>query len=200
MNSFIPRVTPFGIDDEGRVYLALTPGVHEREDALQFLQDSASDKSKKTSRTKTKRRSNAADEKQRGMMSNWSLFVAVWGKRPTPSEKVIIKEADHSDESDDEAELGEEWFTFSNPQEIENLAKQIEIRSCLDDEVPSGRDETRPGREGTFSEGDNEIMATRPYGKEDLKSLVRNLKDYAALLNWRFHGDQAIDIDGDELK
>jgi hypothetical protein len=178
------------------VYLALTPGVREREDALEFLQDHASDRSKKTSRTKKKRR-NVTDEK-RGMTSDWSLFVAVWGKRPTPSEEVIIEEANHSEESDGEIELAEEWFAFSNPQEIENLAKQIEIRCSLDDEVPS--DEIRPSREGIFSEGDDDIMATRPYGKENLRSLVRNLKDYGAMLNWRFYGDQAVNDNADELK
>jgi hypothetical protein len=43
-SSFAPRFTSLGTDDDGRVYYALSPGVAEREAALEYLEVAASNK------------------------------------------------------------------------------------------------------------------------------------------------------------
>lgn len=86
------------------------------------------------------------------------------GKKPLPerSENLQPTKTDSSD-GDDKEQEAEKWWGFWEPEEIVKVADWIFIKSKLEDE---------------------EIQTKDP-AKVQLRHLVAQLKDYAALLEWR---------------
>ena len=71
----VPRFGPLGRDAEGRVYFAVTPGVVEREAAVEMLEGGRGG-------VRFGRRKGVVERGERERMRFWSWFVAVWGKKP----------------------------------------------------------------------------------------------------------------------
>ncbi|KAI3618778.1 hypothetical protein WG66_016655 [Moniliophthora roreri] len=152
MSAFMPRFGPLGTDHGGRVYYALSPGVRDREFAMNQLVGA----SKKSKGRKPIRRAKSLEE--RTSFQEWSWFLAVWGKKPS--------EVDSS---------GTEprWWVFWEPEEIRRLAIWISGTNDWDVKIESG---------------DPSITASH----SRLKSLVKNLQEYAATLEWRCKGEEAV--------
>jgi len=182
-HGFTPRFSVLGMDHDGRTYYTLSPGVVEREVGFEYLEVVSADKPRKL---KKKGRILAAEE--RSKMKEWSWFVSVWGKKPplegpsnaqpAKSDTITIS----SDEEDGEEEV-EKWWGFWEPEEIVKVADWIYIKSKLEDqEMEAGGSEN-----GIVSQTKKDPV------KVQLKHLVTQLKDYAALLEWRTHENKFSD-------
>ena len=102
---FAPRFTPLGTDRAGRVYWASSPGVIERNAALDFI----------TSATVSKRgKVRIVDD---SMPTKWPWFVAVWGRK--------MSVAGNED-------VDERWWAFTDPVEIRKVADWIRIDARID--------------------------------------------------------------------
>jgi hypothetical protein len=162
------------MDHDGRTYYALSPGFLEREVGFEYLEVVSADEPRKL---KKKGRILAAED--RSKMKEWSWFISVWGKKP-PCEghsnaQPARNDTISSDEEDEEEEV-EKWWGFWEPEEIVKAADWIYIKSKLDEhqEMEVGGSEN-----ATLSQ------AKKDPAKVQLKHLVTQLKDYAALLGWR---------------
>ncbi|KAI8993888.1 hypothetical protein BD414DRAFT_576506 [Trametes punicea] len=114
----IPRFAPLGRDTEGRVYYALTPGVIEREAAVDLLEGGKGE-------IKLGKRRGVADEVQRKRMRHWSWLLAVWGRKPEDVEVAKSREERDDDCRDDQGgqiESGEGWWGFWQPEEVAKLS------------------------------------------------------------------------------
>jgi hypothetical protein len=113
LHAHASRFAPLGLDHEGRIYVALTPSVAEREAALALLAGDTSKGGKAHGRAIV-----SADE--RSAMRRWGWFVAVWGKKPadglTPAGE------------DEDLEV-ERWWGLWQPAEIRKLAYWIAVRN-----------------------------------------------------------------------
>jgi hypothetical protein len=166
------------MDHDGRTYYALSPGALEREVGFEYLEVvSTADKPRKLK----KGRILAAED--RSKMKEWSWFVSVWGKKPPydgrPNAQPAKNDTMGSDGEDgeDEEEDVEKWWGFWEPEEIIKVADWIYIKSKLEEqEMEAGGSE-----DGTASQ------TKKNPAKVQLKHLVTQLKDYAALLKWRTH-------------
>ena len=176
-HGFTPRFSILGTDHDGRTYYALSPGVLEREVGFEYLEVVSADKPRKL---KKKRRTLAAED--RSKMKEWSWFISVWGKKPLcegrsndaqPAKNDTIS----SDEEDREEEV-EKWWGFWEPEEIAKVADWIYIKSKLEDLEMEG---------GGLENGGALSQTKMDPAKVQLKHLVTQLKDYAALLEWRAH-------------
>lgn len=168
---FAPRFAALGRDDDGHVFYALSPGVAERKAALDFI----------TSETDTKHQKNGEKKErawsgvERSAMKEWSWFVGVWAKRPSNETNLLGIEravnhifncqgnddgSDTDGEDEDEGEDTEKWWGFHEPKNIRNVAEWIAASAGTDDDTSS------------------------------TSSLVKGLKDYAALLEWRAQEDK----------
>ncbi|KAK0212911.1 hypothetical protein DFS33DRAFT_1377363 [Desarmillaria ectypa] len=157
-HDFSVRSGPLGTDKDGRIYWALSPGVNDRQYATQYVSAMVSG-IKKPKKGKGCTRAG----KDESPLLDWSSFIAVWGQKPktgTPST--------HEDDSDEDAEI-DQWWGFSDPDDIRKLADWLFIVSGLDED----RSESSP----TVSE------AVR--NGNSVKALVHNLKEYATVLAWR---------------
>ena len=176
IHGFTPRFSILGTDHDGRTYYALSPGVLEREVGFEYLEVISADKPRKL---KKKGRILAAEN--RSKMKEWSWFVSVWGKKPPcegrPNAQPVKNDTICSDEEDGEEEEEEElekWWGFWEPEEIVKVADWIYIKSKLEEqEMEAGRSEN------------GNVSQTKDPAKVQLKHLVTQLKDYAALLEWR---------------
>ncbi|KAF8070697.1 hypothetical protein FPV67DRAFT_1412971 [Lyophyllum atratum] len=171
---FAPRFAPLGTDSGGRVFWALSPGVKERNTALEFIASVMSG-TKEIRKSRQGGRAMAEDE-DRSATSEWSWFVVVYGRKFPASLKPTEKKGDEmavDDDSDDDDEDLEQWWGFYEPSEIRNVANWIRIDAGID------------------LDGDAE-------DNMPLASLVKGLNDYAALLEWRLEEDryQSQDIRG----
>lgn len=186
-HGFTSRFSILGMDNEGRTYYALSPGILEREAAFEYLEVACSDKARKL---KKKARTLSAED--RSEMKEWSWFVGVWGKKPlsegqsknsqSATKRHMNNDADTSNEKDDEDV--EKWWGFWEPEEIVNVADWISIKSNLE------KQETQTGEpEATF-------QTKKDPAKLALKHLVTQLKDYAALLEWRARDNKFSIYDG----
>ena len=180
-HGFTPRFSILGVDQDGRTYYALSPGVAEREVGFEYLEVVSADKPRKL---KKKGRTLAAED--RSEMKEWSWFVGVWGKKPPCEGRSNTQLANDdiisSNEEDGEEEV-EKWWGFWEPEEIVKVADWIYIKSKLEDqEMEVGEPEN-----GTLSRTKNDPA------KVQLKHLVTQLKDYAALLEWRTHENKFSD-------
>jgi hypothetical protein len=175
-HGFTPRFSILGMDHDGRTYYALSPGVLEREVGFDYLEVVSADKPRKL---KKKGRTLAAED--RSKMNEWSWFVSVWGKKPPcegrPNTQLAKNDTISSDEEDGEEEEAEKWWGFWEPEEIVKVADWIYIKSKLEDQGM----ETGGPEIGTSSQ------TKKDPAKVQLKHLVTQLKDYAALLEWRTH-------------
>ena len=115
----IARFGPLGHDTEGRVYYAITPGVTEREAAVELLEGG------KGEVKFGKRRVAELDERKR--LKHWSWFVAVWGRKPLGAE---VAKLDGDDEEDKEGvdEDTECWWAFWQPEEVAKLAEWLAMK------------------------------------------------------------------------
>jgi len=109
MPSYAPRFGPLGIDNDGRVYWALTPSLQDRTHALQFLSLKAS------GALQSKRAKGKKKEAKTSDYREWSRFLAVWGKRP-------VGENMSGDEAD-----GDQWWIFEEPADIQKLSDWASI-------------------------------------------------------------------------
>ncbi|KAF5380578.1 hypothetical protein D9615_004650 [Tricholomella constricta] len=163
---FASRFAPLGTDSAGRVFWALSPGVYERKAALDFIASATS--GFKDTKKARQRGSILANVEDPSATSDWSCFVAVWGKRfpaaiKPPQGKGKAKAADDVAEEDDEAV--EQWWGFYQPGEIRKVANWIRIDAGID--ACGDADGTKP-----------------------LAALVKGLNEYAALLEWRVKEDK----------
>ncbi|KAH7914107.1 hypothetical protein BJ138DRAFT_1144417 [Hygrophoropsis aurantiaca] len=168
--AYIPRVCPLGRDADGRVYWALSPGMNEREAAVEIL---SSGPSGGTSRDRRNRKRLALPPDERSSLKKWSWFVAVWGIRPHEKERIAI-DGDDSDEDEDD----ERWWGFSEPEEIVKLASWISAKS----DASVGRD--TPSTVDSDCDSDDE-QDPNLSNAEQSKALAKELEQYAALLRWR---------------
>jgi hypothetical protein len=196
MTAYTARFGQLGRDPDGRVYWALSPGIVERELALDFLDDKASNGGLKKSRGG---RRGILDDDGRQGMKRWSWFVAVWGRGPPVqvSESGRPKQMNADTDSEDGDDNEEKWWGFGEPEEIRRLAGYIGRQSGLEDyddssdTVKDKRSDSGSGsrsRELSLTPLDDNIdifMRDPPPTKGELKGLIRSLKDYADLLEWR---------------
>ncbi|KAJ7593947.1 hypothetical protein C8J56DRAFT_820218 [Mycena floridula] len=186
IHSAIPRFTPLGTDNDGRIYWALTPGVHDRDDALDVLLRASDKKAKKS---KSKKRHVRDEDEDGGSLTDWSYFVAVWGTKPVvegPVKQKKESDSDSDDESDDDEEA-KKWWAFGKPSEIASLANWVGFKGGLHEEdEESSLGLTNASARSHMFEGDDAIMATSNHpAKASIKQLVYNLRDYGSLLAWR---------------
>ncbi|KAJ4476905.1 hypothetical protein C8J55DRAFT_516079 [Lentinula edodes] len=127
-SAFSPRFSPLGSDPEGRVYWALTPGVSDREYALDYIV-SRLPNAPKSKRPRNRKQRQQREEEDSQALREWSWFIAVWGKKP---------HGNGVNEGGDEPQ----WWGFWNPQEIRNLAEWLSITNGLKSD-PSDGNSTR---------------------------------------------------------
>ncbi|RPD54734.1 hypothetical protein L226DRAFT_560379 [Lentinus tigrinus ALCF2SS1-7] len=118
----ISRFGPLGRDTEGRIYYAITPGVTEREAAVELLEGG------KGNVKFGKRR--VAEEDVRKEMKHWSWFVAIWGRKPEGAE--VAKPKDDEDAEDDGNEDDERWWAFWQPEQVSKLAEWLAMKYSID--------------------------------------------------------------------
>lgn len=167
---FAPRFTSLGTDNEKRVFWALSPGIAERNAALDFITAVTSDSSGTERRNKKSRRATrrqTAGGEERDAVKQWSYLVAIWGKKPDHPKNLpqrLKRDAGDKDYDSEEDEDVEKWWAFSEPEEIRKLAEWVAIKSGV--------------------EPDDGLLGER------CSSLVKGLKDYATLLEWRLLEDK----------
>ena len=180
-HGFAPRFSILGMDHDGRTYYALSPGVLEREVSFEYLEVVSADNPRKL---KKKGRTLAAED--RCKMKEWSWFVSVWGKKP-PFEGRSNTQSVKNDTISLDEENGEEdvekWWGFWEPEEIVKVADWIYMKSKLEDQQ----------MEAGGPESISLSQTKKDPAKVQLKHLVTQLKDYAALLEWRTHDNKFSD-------
>jgi hypothetical protein len=189
LSDYMSRAGPLGRDLDGRVYWAMSPGLVGRDTANRALvleggQESEGCRGKKSGKGKKKRKRTAAD---RQSMTAWSWFVAVWGKKPgTEPNATAIQQPEQRKDGDDSEmdaeEDGEQWWGFCEPEEIKRLAAWVDHR----DEAQ------REDLLKTALSGDDGPQ-TAPPTKDQVRDLVRALKDYAEVLHWMIEREEDID-------
>ncbi|KAK0504839.1 hypothetical protein EDD18DRAFT_1126676 [Armillaria luteobubalina] len=158
-HDFSVRSGPLGIDGDGRVYWALSPGINDRQYAMQYVSAMAAG-TKKPKKGKGCTRA-GQDESS---LSDWSSSIAVWGQKPKTATLSTVSE----DDSDEDAEM-DQWWGFSDPEGIRKLADWLFIVSGLEEDGPEN------------SPTDGEAVRNN----DSIKELVQNLKEYATVLAWR---------------
>lgn len=195
MHDFNPRFGPLGTDNDGRIYWALSPGVYDRDYALDFIVKRADDSGlAKNSKTSKGKRRLEKEERDRSSLKEWSWFVGVWGKKPpaklgaVTSPRPPPQDDDDEDMEDDslDDETADKWWFFCDTKEIQNLAEWISIQSGLD---TSDDDSTSVDRRPFTLDQDTVMDAPDSPTKEQLKNLVKGLNEYATVLEWRTRGD-----------
>ena len=161
---FAPRFTPLGTDNEERVFWALSPGIAERNAALDFITAVTSESGETENRRKLRRpmRRQSTGSEEYSSMKQWSWFVAIWGKKPVHaknSPQTLKLDTDDKDYDSEEDEV-EKWWAVCGPEEIRKVAEWVTITSGV--------------------QKDNECCS----------SLAKGLQDYAALLEWRLLEDK----------
>ncbi|KAG7446349.1 uncharacterized protein BT62DRAFT_931799 [Guyanagaster necrorhizus] len=157
-HDFSLRSGPLGTDGDGRIYWALSPGVNDRQYAMQLVSAMAAGTKKPK-----KRRGCTRAGKDGSSLLDWSSFIAVWGQKPKTGMLLT-----HEDDSAEDTEM-DQWWGFSDPEDIRKLADWLSIVSGLEED----------GSESPSTVND----AVR--NGNSVKALVHNLKDYATVLAWR---------------
>ena len=155
LSECIPRFGPLGRDTEGRVYYAITPGVIEREAALELLEGG------KGKVKFGKRR--VAELEERTRTKYWSWFVAVWGRKPEGAEVAKLNQSEGDDDAEDEDEDAERWWTFWQPEEVAKLAEWLAMKHNIN------LDTKRPAK----SSDDLTVVNVDGDGESDKKSRGR---------------------------
>ncbi|KAI0705095.1 hypothetical protein C8T65DRAFT_577776 [Cerioporus squamosus] len=158
----MPRFGPLGRDTEGRIYYAITPGVTEREAAVELLEGGKGD-------VKFGKR-RVAEQDARKEMKHWSWFVAIWGRKPEGAEVVNPEDADGDEDA-------ERWWAFWEPEQVSKLAEWLAMRYGIDLEAK------RPNKDS----GDSAVLDVEDAGGEkipakddDKKSRARQSKSSSA--------------------
>lgn len=192
---------------DGRSYWALSPGLDEREAAIDLLAVSAGSKDGARAKGRTIKGKRAAEEEERKGMKRWSWFVAVWGKRPDDADvRLVHKTSTDSDEdsedSEEEDDGEEKWWGFWEPEEIRRLAAYVGRRGGLGNEegvTTKSREEGGSGGASAVSdlsdlsepdELDGQPEKPSP-SMQELKELMKGLKERADLLEWRIRRDES---------
>lgn len=204
----IPRISPLGRDIEGRIYWALTPGMNEREDALDLLHSCSQGR---THKSRSRRKPLVPSEEDRSALRKWSWFVAVWGKRPPIAERTLVEDDDDSEDEDDDEEEEEEeqWWGFWEPEEIMKLASWVHFKAGLEDtseqmfnqsvSVPSGSrkqsdvDMENVTDDESSDEEDDDMEARMIPTKGEIVTVVKELEQYASLLGGRIKRDEEME-------
>ena len=204
----IPRISPLGRDIEGRIYWALTPGMNEREDALDLLHSCSQGR---THKSRSRRKPLVPSEEDRSALRKWSWFVAVWGKRPPIAERTLVEDDDDSEDEDEEEEEEEEeqWWGFWEPEEIMKLASWVHFKAGLEDtseqmfnqsvSVPSGSrkqsdvDMENVTDDESSDEEDDDMEARMIPTKGEIVTVVKELEQYASLLGGRIKRDEEME-------
>jgi hypothetical protein len=159
---------------------------------LEYVEVAASNKV-----VKLKKKGRVLSVDERKEMREWSWFIAVWGIRP-PSlsnvgktaavQKMLVDEVEDS-EKDENDENVPRWWGFWDVEEIIKLAEWISVRSDLGEEGESlaGGDSLSTSSMSSASSSSSNRRHPR---MEQSKGLVRHLRDYAALLQWRTSQDK----------
>jgi len=211
MHRYAPRFSLLGTDNDSRVYYAPSPGLADSEHALEFIASKAAESGAKKSRSARAKKRRARDVEERSTFREWSWLVAVWGKKPSDAaphggkgNKKAVASADDSDsgeESDDDEDIAK-WWVFWQPEEIRKVADWIAIKSGLTDDGSEHSSTGSPSAStgsGSLREGRGELMATSEVPcKDDLRSLVRNLREYATVLEWRIKDDDAEPVEEEQ--
>ena len=200
----IPRISPLGRDIEGRIYWALTPGMNEREDALDLLHSCSQGR---THKSRSRRKPLVPSEEDRSALRKWSWFVAVWGKRPPIAERTLVEDDDDSEDEDEEEE--EQWWGFWEPEEIMKLASWVHFKAGLEDtseqmfnqsvSVPSGSrkpsdvDMENVTDDESSDEEDDDMEARMIPTKGEIVTVVKELEQYASLLGGRIKRDEEME-------
>lgn len=185
--SFAPRFVPLGTDDDGRIYYALSPGIAEREAAYEYLQITSNEKM-----MKPKKKGSVLPPEEREEMKEWSWFVCVWGTRPhaSLSQRMHVDEAeDLETNGDNEDDLIPKWWGFCDVEDIRNLAEWISIKSGINDDDDNVDAGDSPSLSSSSASSSNK---PKQPSIEQLKKLVKNLREYAELLQWRIREDKYI--------
>ncbi|KIK90793.1 hypothetical protein PAXRUDRAFT_151092 [Paxillus rubicundulus Ve08.2h10] len=213
----IPRISPFGRDLEGRVYWALTPGMNEREAALDHLQSYSQGRTGKST-SRARRKPLVPSEEDRSALKKWSWFLAVWGERPPVAERTIVHDPDNSEE---EGDSEERWWGFWDPEEIKKLVSWIQDKAGLEymldkasvkgasvdsksrTQLPDSDVDLDDLMDGDASDDgmrdvDWEISATPT--KDEVRSLVKELEQYATLLKCRIRRHEGIEDAGPSMR
>ena len=183
---FAPRFMPLGTDFDDRIYYALSPGVAEREAVFEYIELASSEKS-----SKPKKKGRVLSPSDRQEMREWSWFIVVWGKKPPLSEAPTLGTVQKmdidgtTDESEDETV--ERWWGFWEPEEISKVAEWISIKAGLDDDEESTAGDSRGS---TLSIAKDKVDTSTNPRTTQIRRLVTELKDYAALLEWRIREDK----------
>ncbi|KAG5647052.1 hypothetical protein DXG03_001422 [Asterophora parasitica] len=174
---FAPRFSSLGTDKGGRVYWALSPGTKERNAALDFIaQATFGFKDTRTARQRGRAPAAVGNAVDRSGTSEWSYFVAVWGKKiPAAASKTSLgKGKGKADTAQgdvvEEDEDVEQWWGFYEPADIRKIADWIRIDAGID--PYEGEDVSKP-----------------------LAALIRGLNEYGALLEWRLKDDKYESLD-----
>ncbi|KAE9411185.1 hypothetical protein BT96DRAFT_982958 [Gymnopus androsaceus JB14] len=157
-SAFIPRFTPLGSDSDGRIYWALTPGVYDREYALDYIA-SRQPQGPKSKKPRNRKHRVQKEESDRKALKEWTWFLAVWGTEPTAMGAS--------------ATADKQWWGFWDPVEIHRLAEWISVTNDL--KTTGDPSSGRPAASRTV---------------EGLKTLVKNIAEYATLLEWRAQGEE----------
>ena len=189
-SSFVPRFSSMGTDNDGRTYWALTPGIHERDEAFTLISRAAK-AGLSTKKPKGKKKT-MNDEEERSSLKNWSCFIAVWGKKPPadvlPTNSTFDKSCNTNSEeeedfdSDDDEET-DKWWAFWQSSEIMNIADWIAIKTGL--QTLQADSEDVSSLKESSEDGDDATSTSEQPNKAAIKELVRNLKEYALLMQWR---------------
>ncbi|KAL0956305.1 hypothetical protein HGRIS_002462 [Hohenbuehelia grisea] len=165
--AYLPRTNFLGRDHEGRIYWALPPGCAEQDSAMDFLESCLPD----TKPTKKRACRKGPSQDVADSLTDWSFFVAVWGKKPEVASKPNDSE--------------QAWWGFSTPEDIRKLALWISL--VADQDAPdNGHSATR---DTWWQLGEKETIRIKEDtpGREEVASLVKSLEQYADTLYWRMH-------------
>ncbi|KAL7281447.1 hypothetical protein ACG7TL_004760 [Trametes sanguinea] len=139
MSECVPRFAPLGRDADGRVYFALTPGMIEREAAVDLLEGGKGE-------VRWGKRRGVADDAQRKRMRLWSWHLAVWGRKPEGAQVAKLAQDDGgaSEDEEDGDRDAECWWGFWQPEEVAKLSQWLAAKHNIDIEAkraPSASDE-----------------------------------------------------------
>ncbi|OSD07103.1 hypothetical protein PYCCODRAFT_1456638, partial [Trametes coccinea BRFM310] len=136
----VPRFAPLGRDADGRVYFALTPGMIEREAAVDLLEGGKGE-------VRWGKRRGVADDAQRKRMRLWSWHLAVWGRKPEGAQVAKLAQDDGGateDEEDGDRDA-ECWWGFWQPEEVAKLSQWLAAQHNIDIETKRARSASDEG-------------------------------------------------------
>ncbi|KAH6913798.1 hypothetical protein BKA70DRAFT_1181501 [Coprinopsis sp. MPI-PUGE-AT-0042] len=172
------RYTPLGTDPDGRVYHILSPGHAEREAATEYIDMLHTIRERGvSSKMKLKKKGRIVKAEERDELVEYSWMVLVWGRIPEGKEAFCLnadEDAMDVDGAEKDDSTKERWYTFAQPEDIKLLAEWVAAEYGLDDDAEEGSVKS--------SEKDHEEAA--------MKELVKGLKDFADLMEWRSTEDK----------